>query len=168
MNTRGLDRLLIRIQEGDNSAFEELYTQTKRGVYAFLYTYFRNPADTEDGMQTTYLRVKKGIMGYRRGSNARAWLFQIAKNYALDELKRAKREVATEEIEIAAEPVVCEGTVLEVMQKILSAEEQQIVTLHVLWNYKHREIGEALGLPTGTVTSKYKRAIEKLRAALKE
>lgn len=168
MNAKELDRLLIKIQGGDNSAFEELYTQTKRGVYAFLYTYFRNPADAEDGMQTTYLRVKKGIMGYRRGSNARAWLFQIAKNYALDELKRAKREVATEQIELVAEPTVCEGTVLEVMQKLLSGEEQRIVTLHVLWNYKHREIGEALGLPTGTVTSKYKRAIEKLRTALKE
>ena len=58
--------------------------------------------------------------------------------------------------------------VTEVMRRILSQEEQQIVTLHVLWNYKHREIAETLGCPVGTVTSKYKRAVAKLKKELKE
>lgn len=60
------------------------------------------------------------------------------------------------------------NSVTDVMQRVLSLEEQRIVTLHVLWDYKHREIGQALDMPTGTVTSKYKRAIEKLRNVLKE
>ena len=42
----------------------------------------------------------------------------------------------------------------------LDEEEQRIVTLHVLWGYKHREIADIIGSPTGTVTSKYKRAIK--------
>ena len=54
------------------------------------------------------------------------------------------------------------------MERILSEDEQRIVTLHVVWDYKHREIAEILGCPTGTVTSKYKRAIEKLKKSLKE
>ena len=54
------------------------------------------------------------------------------------------------------------------MQRVLTEEEQRIVTLHVVWNYKHREIAEMLGVPTGTVTSKYKRSIEKLKNAFKE
>ena len=58
----------------------------------------------------------------------------------------------------------------EIVKKVicLSEEEQRIVTLHVQWGYKHRELAQILGCPTGTVTSKYKRAIEKLRKALKE
>ena len=117
-------------------------------------------------MQTTYLYVKKGISTYRSGTNARAWLLQIAKNVALNDLKKKKREIPTENVEMGSYEYT--GTVTDVMEKVLSEEEQRIVTLHVLWKYKHREIGEILGCPTGTVTSKYKRAIEKLKKSLKE
>ena len=166
MDTKELDRLLVKMQEGDNLAFEKLYEGTRRGVYAFLYTYFHNAADTEDVMQTVYLRIKTSVSVYSQGTNARAWILQIAKNCALDVLRKRKREVSSEEIEILAEPTVGETTVLDTMKRTLNEEEQRIVTLHVLWEYKHREIAEMLGMPTGTVTSKYKRAIEKLRKAL--
>ena len=168
MNTKELDKLLLRIRAGDNAAFEELYVRTKRGVYAFLYTYFGNYADTEDAMQTVYLRIKTGIASYQAGTNPRAWILQIAKNHALSELRKRRKETSVDEIEIAVEPSFSDDTVMGVMRKVLSEEERQIVTLHVLWGYKHREIGQMLGLPTGTVTSKYKRAVEKLRNALKE
>ena len=49
----------------------------------------------------------------------------------------------------------------------INEEEQRIVTLHVLWRYKHREIADILGCPTGTVTSKYKRSVEKVKAVIK-
>lgn len=119
-------------------------------------------------MQTVYLKVKLGIHTYTLGTNAKAWLLQIAKNQALNELKKRRREVPTEEIEIVADPQFGEGTVMDAMKRSLSEEEQRIVTLHVLWSYKHKEIGEMLGCPTGTVTSKYKRALDKLKKTLKE
>ncbi len=169
MKEKELDRLLIRIADGDNDAFERLYLQTRRGVYSFLYTYFHNVADTEDAMQSVYLNVKRGIHTYRPGSNGSAWLLQIAKHHALNELRLRKREIPTEEIDLGSTPH--EGgryEIMDVMQRTLNEEEQRIVTLYVLWNYKHKEIAEILGCPTGTVTSKYKRSIEKLRNALKE
>ncbi len=169
MKARELDKLLIRIQDGDNVAFELLYENTRRGVYSFLYTYFHNQADTEDAMQSVYLNVKRGIHTYKHGSNATAWILQIAKNLALNEIRKKRREVPTEEIDLGSTPH--EGgryEITDLMQRTLSEEEQRIVTLHVLWNYKHREIGEMLELPTGTVTSKYKRSIEKLKNALTE
>lgn len=61
-----------------------------------------------------------------------------------------------------------DGTVFDAMQRVLSEEENRIVVLHVLWGYKHREIAALLNCPVGTVTSKYKRAAEKLRQFLKE
>ena len=172
MRKAEIDRLLYRIAEGDNRAFERLYEGTKRGVFSFLYTYFHHYTDTEDAMQTVYLNIKKGIGTYRFGSNGSAWILQIAKNHALNEIKKAKRITYTDEE--ALTNVSVDGgfdmgsSVMETMERVLSEEEQRIVTLHVLWNYKHREIGEQLDCPTGTVTSKYKRAIEKLKKALKE
>lgn len=168
MSSQELDALLVQMSGGDNAAFEKLYAVTKRGVYAFLYTYFHNAADTEDGMQTVYLKVKKGIHTYKAGSNASAWLLQIAKNYALSVLSKRRLEASTDEIEVPYHADFNEGTVADAMQRVLTEEEQRIVTLHVIWEYKHREIGEMLGCPTGTITSKYKRAIEKLQNALKE
>ncbi len=169
MSFRELDKLLIAIRGGDNAAFEELYACTKRGVYAFLRTYLRNPADVEDVMQTTYLRIKVGIGGYKKGTNARAWILQIAKNCALSELRKSTREAPLEEADAVADPAGFTGSgVNDVMERVLTEEERRIVTLHIVWKYKHREIAEMLGCPTGTVTSKYKRAVEKLQKSLKE
>ena len=166
MNGRETDKLLAKIAQGDNDAFKSLYLQTRKGVFAFLYSYFKNAPDTEDAMQTVYLKVKMNISSYTVGTNGRAWLFQIAKNHALSEIKKNSRKFeAKEEVEDSA---FLRGEITDAMQRALTDEEQRIIILHVLWGYKHREIGKILDCPTGTVTSKYKRAIEKMRKALKE
>ena len=87
----------------------------------------------------------------------------------LNELEKNKRLVSLDEVgEIAYETPFEETGVMQTLQRVLNEEEQRIVCLHVLWGYKHREIAEIINSPTGTVTSKYKRAVEKLKRALKE
>lgn len=169
MYGENLDRLLCKVAIGYNRAFEKLYLQTKRGVFAFLYTYLHNYADTEDVMQTVYLKIKKGVSSYKKGTNARAWILQIAKNSALNELKKHREQVNFDSLENhSVETFENLGEVTDVMQKVLTEEEQRIITLHVLWGYKHRELALMLDVPTGTITSKYKRAVEKLKKHLKE
>lgn len=167
MNNAETNRLLQRISAGDNNAFAELYERTSRGVYAFLFSYLKNKADTEDAMQTVYLKIKMNISQYKHGTNGRAWIFQIAKNHALNELKKNKRTESIEGMDFPSGGFE-HGTVMDAMSRALSEDEQQIIILHVLWGYKHREIADLLGCPTGTVTSKYKRAIAKMKNALKE
>ena len=65
-------------------------------------------------------------------------------------------------------PWVYEGEVTAVMRRCLTDEEQRIILLHVIWGYKHREIAELLDIPTGSVTSKYKRAVDKIKTNLKK
>lgn len=167
MDGKQVDRLLVKISCGDNAAFEELYECTKRGMFSFLYSYLKNYENTEDAMQTVYLKVKLSIGQYSHGTNGRAWLLQIAKNQALNELNKNKRVVYGDTVAVEEEPQLS-GGVTEVMKRVLSEEERRIVTLHVLWGYKHREIAKELNCATGTVTSKYKRSIAKLKEALKE
>ena len=167
MDKKYIDDLLYKISNGDNKAFEELYIKTRKGVFSFLYSYLENYHDTEDAMQTTYLNVKKGIHTYKIGTNGSAWILQIAKNIALTELKKPKPISDLDSLPEASYEFEY-NSITDVMKRVLTREEQRIVTLHVLWDYKHREIGKVIGAPTGTVTSKYKRAIEKLRNALKE
>lgn len=167
MDERQIDKLLTEVARGNNAAFEVLYEKTKRGTFSFIYSYLKCYEDTEDVMQNVYLKIKLNIDKYTSGTNGRAWILQIAKNLALNELNKRKRVEYLDEVETRAEEISC-GSITEVMQKELSEEEYRIVTLHILWGYKHREIGEMINCPTGTVTSKYKRSIKKLKQALKE
>lgn len=166
MDKNHIDKLLCKISNGDNGAFEELYILTKKGVFSFLYSYFQNYYDAEDAMQSVYLKIKRGIHTYSPGTNGTAWILQIAKNHALTELNRYKVTAELMETQEASYDFEY-NTITDVMKKVLSEDEQQIIILHVLWGYKHREIGEVLGIPTGTVTSKYKRSIEKLKKELR-
>lgn len=173
MNNKEIDRLLCEISEGDNEAFVTLYEETKRGVYSFLWSYFGCREDAEDAMQTTYLKVKSNVCKYRPGSNGGAWLLQIAKNVALNTLKERKRnageipETMPGAIDVDSDYAE-KDSVMTLMQKALGAEERKIVMLHVVCGYKHKEIARMLGCPTGTVTSAYKRALDKMKKARKE
>ena len=97
MGQINLNKLLIAIKNGDNSAFTKLYENTKRGVFAFIYSYLKNYADAEDAMQTVYVKIKSGINGYKEGTNARAWILQIAKNHAINVLNKNNREIPLDE-----------------------------------------------------------------------
>ncbi|MBQ7307056.1 MAG: sigma-70 family RNA polymerase sigma factor [Clostridia bacterium] len=172
MNNDKLNILLLKILEGDQCSFEILYNETKKGVFSFLYTYFHNYHDTEDAMQMVYLKIKKGISTYKPNTNASAWILQIAKNYALTQLKNQKENLSLDEL---SNTIVDNKQgdfefygVTKIIQSVLSVEEQRILSLHVLWGYKHREIAKIFNCPTGTITSKYKRLVAKIKKALKE
>lgn len=167
MSEKELDHLLIQISKGKEEAFSELYLKTKNGVYAFLYPYFENHPDTEDAMQTVYLKIRLSISDYQKHTNGRAWILQIAKNVALNEIKKQKRIVYVEQL--PEQKTFSErGFIFEAMQNILSKEENEIVILHVLWGYKHQEIAKMKNCPVGTITSKYKRSLQKLQTELKK
>lgn len=171
MQSRRIDDALRRSARGDEEAFENLYREMRGGVYSFVYTYFNNPHDAEDVMQTVFLKVKLNLDKYRHGSNGVAWILEIAKNTSLTELARRKRftELSDYETSASVDYNLDEGSpVTEAMNRVLSSEEKRIITLHVIWGYKFREIASALDMPTGTVTSKYKRAVDKLKTELKE
>ncbi len=164
-----LDNLLKRVKEGDNDAFEKLYLETRKGVFAFLYTYLHNYHDTEDAMQTVYLKIKQNIHLYDTKRPARAWILTIAKNHALNELKKRGRTEDLEGVDTQCyDEMDTSFALTDLMQQVLTEEENRIIVFHVLWGYKHREIARILDMPTGTVTSKYKRALAKLKERMKE
>ncbi len=161
-----LDNLMKEVARGSARAFERLYEGMKRGVFALAYSYLRNYEDAEDAVQETFLTVKRKAQLYRMGTNARAWIFQIAKNVALDELRRRKRRM--EAPSLKDEGVETPLPFLDELTARLSEEEREIVLMHAVWGYKHKEIAEEKGLPLGTVTWKYNEAIKKLRKEQEE
>ena len=172
MDKKKLDRLMNLVALGNEEAFSELYYNTSKGIYAFIYPYFNDSSLTEDALQEIYMMVKDKAYMYKKGSDARAWLFQLAKNHSLNMLYKMKRE--NEKVDMLSSNIEdkhetkYDNTLFIIMQHTLTDEEYQIVIRHVLMGYKHREIARDLNIPLGSVTTKYKNALEKLRKELEE
>ncbi len=172
MTKQELDEKMLRLQQGDESAFEDIYKDTERGLFAFILSLCRDYHLAEDMMQTTYIRLRTTISMYQAGSNAYAWLYTIAKNATLNEIMRRKRECAIEDFEDDARwgtyDIEDESPVTRVMNRVLNNEERQIVTLHVISGFKHREIAQMMEKPLGTELWTYNNALAKIKKELQK
>ena len=170
MHKSEINNLMKDVQRQDEVAFENLFNETKKGVFSFLYTYVKDYYLAEDLVQETFIKVKLNAQNYKLGTNASAWILQIAKNTAIDFLRKEKKTVNIEEVVInQGEPDFDEKLVLHnVLNNNLSDNERQIVLLHIVYGYKHREISKILGIPVGTVLWKYNMSLKRLKSVLAE
>ena len=86
-----LDQAMTRLAAGEKAAFDEIYRATRRTVYYIALSYVRERMLAEDVMQTTYLKVLGNASRYKKGTNASAWIARIARNEAIDLLRRRAR-----------------------------------------------------------------------------
>jgi len=173
MTKQELDSLMLALQKGDEQAFEKIYKETSKGLFAFLLNYCKDYQLAEDMMQNSYIKLRTTISMYKAGSNAFAWLYTIAKNTTINEINRRKKEMPID-MENGSEvfgsyTYEYEDTpVMRLMVKVLNEFEQQVVTLHVVSGFKHREIAEMIDKPLGTVLWAYNNAIAKLKKAMEK
>ena len=169
MATLQLDEnLIIRMASNDGAAFRELYQQTSGVVYGFAMSILRNKHDAEDVMHDAFIRIYSSAVTYRPSGNPMAWILTIVRNLCLNRIREGKVcEDLSEYDDLAGasddSEDLLDRMVLETAMKVLDAEERQIVILHAMTGFKHREIAEILDLPTGTILSKYNRALKKVR-----
>lgn len=173
MTKQELDKKMLRLQQGDESAFEEIYNETRRGLFAFVLSICRNYHTAEDMMQSAYVKLRTTVASYKAGSNAYAWLYTIAKNATLNEINKMKRETATdmEESDSLAGTYTMDSDgspVTAAMNRVLNDSERQIVTLHTVVGFKHREIAEMLDKPLGSVLWTYNNALSKVKKQLEK
>ncbi|GAB4236577.1 MAG: RNA polymerase sigma factor SigW [Deltaproteobacteria bacterium] len=84
-------RLARKAQRGDRQAFEVLLSRYERPIFSFIYHFFQNPALCEDLTQETFLRAFRFIKSFRPKEKLSTWLFSIAKNLCVDELRRMRK-----------------------------------------------------------------------------
>lgn len=170
---RELDRLLLRVGQGDREAFARLYNLTRGAVYALALSLLRDAHEAQDVAQDAFVRVWESAPAYRSQGSPIAWLLTIARNLARSRLRQSGRQVELDEEAWnaipAADPDVSpeDRQVLQEALVRLGAEEREIVLLHAVAGLKHREIAQLLELPLSTVLSKYQRGLKKLRAQMK-
>jgi RNA polymerase sigma-70 factor (ECF subfamily) len=160
-----------------DAAFEALYRANRDDLYAYVSGLLRDRSAAEDVTAQAFERAyrRRSTFNPRRGTH-RAWLFGIARNAALDELRRRSRHT-----ELTAEPAdEAAGTAHEAAETALrrsalrdalgrlSPRERELVALKYFAGLGNAEIATVIGISESNAGTRLHRAIEKLREACDE
>ncbi|WP_373484823.1 RNA polymerase sigma factor [Acetobacterium malicum] len=168
------EAIFIRIAANDMAAFEEFYRLTERSVYAFVLSTLKNHDDALDVVQDTYLKIRAAAHLYQPMGKPMAWVFTIARNLSISKLRFKQKNDSIEITDMendlnfsyVSDPE--DRLVLQTALKILSNEETEIILLHAISGFTHREIAKNLDMNLSTVLSKYHRGLKKLKKYLIE
>ena len=86
--------LMLRVKRGDRAAFATLVEKYKQPLVNFVFRTLRDETETEDVAQNTFLQVWKSRARYERTAKFSTWLFTIARNLCLNEIRRRSRHPA--------------------------------------------------------------------------
>jgi RNA polymerase sigma-70 factor, ECF subfamily len=157
--------------------FEILYRASRDDVFAYVATLLRDRAAAEDVTALAFERAYRRRRTFdRRRGEERAWLFGIARNAALDELRRRRRLAAlVAEPEAIEEPtaedyadVALRRTAVRSALNALSAREREIVALKFHGGLSGAELAQVLGVSESNAGTMLHRVMEKLRKACNE
>jgi RNA polymerase sigma-70 factor, ECF subfamily len=158
-------------------AFAELYERTFPRVYSYVASLLRDRAAAEDVTAQAFERAYRKRRSYRAGRGTpEAWLFGIARNAALDELRRRKRAAVLEEDpEDLAGPSSEDHAELALRREAvraalasLAGRERDLIALKFAGGLSNAEIGRVLGMSESAVGTRLHRTITKLREACHE
>jgi RNA polymerase sigma-70 factor (ECF subfamily) len=173
------EALTVPISEAPSeadAAFEDLYRRSRDDVFAYVGGLLRDRAAAEDVTALAFERAfrKRRSFDPKRGTH-RGWLFGIARNAALDELRRRSRvaELVTEPVDDAPGPdegaeVALRRSALRDAMRGLSARERELVALKFFAGLGNREIAAVIGTSETNAGTRLHRVIEKLRRACDE
>lgn len=181
------DQILIsRYLTGDQQALEVLIARHLKSVFAFAYQYAPNKPDAEDITQDTFVKAWKHIKKFDQRKNFKTWLLSIAKNTALDLLKKKKaipfsnfengegENTLTETLaDIAPLPneILERADITHILSEALeqiSVQQRIVLILHYTDGLTFREIAESLGEPLHTIKSRHYRGVIALQQLLSE
>ena len=187
--SRDLAQLLARAGTGDRAAFATLYERTSSHLFAVVLRICRDRGQAEDILQEMYVNVWRAAGGFDAAqSQPLTWLTSIARNRAIDSLRRAQTQP---QLQTATNPDDEDSDVyddmadeapgpLELLSRAsdaralshcmqgLNAPQRQSLALAFYDGLSHAEVAEKMGQPLGTVKSWVRRALLSLKTCLEQ
>jgi len=180
-----VDSDVARLRRGDLNALSELISRYQNRLYRYLLRMVRQPAEAEDLFQQTWLRVVEKIRAFDPTRNFDAWLFTLARNLAIDHLRRVEPRSLDEPVsddpgaETAAdklasrEPLPLDHVAaneramhVATAMTTLPLVYREVLTLRFEEEMKIEEIARVVGAPLSTVKTRLRRSLEQLRRCL--
>ncbi len=170
------EALIARTARGDREAFAQLFGAYAGKVKGYLLRLGAPPAAAEDLMQDAMVSIWRRAASFdATKAKASTWIFVIARNAWIDKLRRERTELAYRQTVLVSEESEDEAPDEAAMRgqtedqvaaalATLSEEQRQVVQLSFFEDRPHSEIAAHLSLPLGTVKSRLRLALIKLRA----
>jgi len=165
------DACMEKIRAGNKEGLREIYDNYAGYIWSVVYGIVKNRENAEDITSDFFIKLWEKADGYRTGGGHRTYITVMARNMAIDYIRKYYREEASESIEVLAEvpkenqamQQVISRMDLEAALKTLNDSERQIVNLKIMGDLTFKEISRVMKQPMGTVTWKYRNALEKLK-----
>jgi RNA polymerase sigma-70 factor, ECF subfamily len=166
--------LILRAREGDHDAFSELAAGSIERLVRLARLIVRDDHRADDAVQQALITAWLDLRGLRDPDRFDAWLYRILVRACY---RAARRERSRMTLEVPLLPIDA-GVAPDSEQTVairdqidrgfsrLPVEQRAVLVLHHYLGLPDREVGEALGIPVGTVKSRLNRASAGLRAAI--
>ena len=176
------EKLILRFQEGDINAYNELVKRYKDRLLNFVFRYFNNREQAEDVVQDTLIKLYTHASYYKNIAKFSTWIFTIAKNNALTELRKNKRKQTdslwTEDGKVidinskeqSLDVKVQNEIAIDQLNKFLDEIPENFRMAVVLRDFQelsYDEISKILEIPIGTIKSRINRGRIQLAEKMK-
>ena len=175
-----LERLLALVARGDEQAFAELYQRVAADVFGLVSKVVRNPAQSEEVTQEVFVEVWRTASRFdpSRGA-ARSWIMTCAHHRAVDRVRSSQSAAVRDDLVGRRDQQRPYDEVVEQVESSLEHErvrrgldaltelQREAVVLAYYGGYTHREIAELLGVPFGTVKTRLRDGLIRLRDHLR-
>jgi RNA polymerase sigma-70 factor (ECF subfamily) len=170
--------LMLRVQQGDERAFEELVLKHTRGVLNLVYRYLGDASRAEDVAQDVFVKVYRARKKYEPKAKFTTWLYRIAVNHCLNEIRSRRNQPAgaspIDELieEPAAENPDTRMSQMELRRAVKAAidalpeNQRMAVILARYQEMSYEQISETMGMSLEAVKSVLFRAKENLKQSL--
>ncbi len=173
--THELDSLMTLITGGDQQAFARLYDQTSHRVYGLVLRVLRDRVMSEEVTQEVFFEVwRKAPQFDRTRGAALSWIMTIAHRRAVDRVRKEARHalghpaLSDTDFDVVAETVEANLDHRRVRKALgtLSPIQREVVVLAYYTGYTYRQVAEHLGIPLGTMKTRMRDGLLRLRATL--
>ena len=168
MTDREFEQCMSAMAAGDRDSLRHIYDAYLKLIYAVVYETIGQREEAEDVTSEFFIKLYSIAGSYKPGNGHKKWLVTIARNMAVDRIRKIDREALVDEIPETGqsgsmEEQVVNSVSLKVAMESLKPDEREIVDMKVAGGCTFREISEIVGKPMGTVTWLYNSAIKRLR-----
>jgi RNA polymerase sigma-70 factor (ECF subfamily) len=165
--------LLTRMGQRDENAMEDVFRRYSGAVYSVALRVLHDTGQAEDVMQEIFLQLWRKPAAFVQGRGSLgAWLVVVARNRAIDLLRRRKPSDSVDDVVLASPINVADeaerNTMMEKVRRIIAdlpAEQRKSLELAYFEGLSHTEIASRTGDPLGTVKTRVRQALITLRKA---
>lgn len=169
MTSFKFNELMKKVNDGDMSALKEIYSEYSAYVYQIAFAILKNKEDSEDVSSDVFLKLWEKSWQYKPGMFHKGYLATITRNLALDLLRRNSKVVDFESVSPLsssvgdAETLALDSVTIEDALNKLKSDEREVIHLKFFGGLTFSEIASVMGIPQGTVSWKYSKAMDVLR-----